>query len=70
MQAGRIDAVVTNEMVRALSYNTRIQLIIYILTEERGYFGEKPYGVGVGWKISFVAELNRVLNDESRQYSC
>ena len=34
------------------------------MTEEEGYFGEEPYGVGVRLEDkAFLAELNRVLNE-------
>lgn len=65
MQAGRIDAVVTNEMNgRFLITQENAADKFYILTEEEGYFGEEPYGVGVRKEDkAFLAELNRVLNE-------
>jgi len=65
MQAGRIDAVVTNEMNgRYLITQEKALDKYYILTEEEGYFGEEPYGVGVRMEDkALLAELNRVLNE-------
>jgi len=65
LQAGRIDALVTNEMNgRYLITQEKALDKFYILTEEEGYFNEEPYGVGVRMEDkAFLAELNRVLNE-------
>lgn len=63
--AGRIDAVVTNEMnARYLITTEKTADKYYILTEEEGDFGKEPYGVGVRKEdVAFLAELSRVLNE-------
>ncbi|MEL7563454.1 MAG: amino acid ABC transporter substrate-binding protein [Dehalobacterium sp.] len=65
VQAGRIDALVTNEMNGRYLINQEKSLDkFHILTEEEGYFNEEPYGVGVRMEDkAFLAELNRVLNE-------
>lgn len=65
LQAGRIDAVVTNEMNgRFLINQENAQDKYHILSEEAGYFGEEPYGVGLRLEDkAFLAELNRVLDE-------
>lgn len=65
LQAGRIDALVTNEMNgRYLITQEKSLDKFYILTEEEGYFNEEPYGVGVRMEDkAFLAELNRVLSE-------
>ncbi|MGI6678377.1 MAG: amino acid ABC transporter substrate-binding protein [Dehalobacterium sp.] len=65
LQAGRIDAVVTNEMNgRFLITQDNAQDKYYILSEEEGYFGEEPYAVGLRKEDeTFLAELNRALDE-------
>lgn len=65
LDAGRIDAVVTNEMnARYLITTEKTADKYYILTEEEGDFDKEPYGVGVRMEDkAFLAELNRVLNE-------
>lgn len=65
MQAGRIDAVVTNEMNGRYLINQEKALDkYYILTEAEGFFGAEPYGVGVRMEDkAFLAELNRVIDE-------
>ncbi|MBC2725422.1 amino acid ABC transporter substrate-binding protein [Desulfosporosinus sp.] len=65
LDAGRIDAVVTNEMNgRYLITTEKTADKYYILSAEEGYFGEEPYGVGVRIEDkAFLAELNRVLDE-------
>lgn len=65
LEAGRLDAVVTNEMnARYLITTEKTADKYYILTAEEGDFGKEPYGVGVRMEDkAFLAELNRVLNE-------
>jgi len=65
LEAGRIDAVVTNEMNgRYLITTEKTADKYHIFTAEEGDFGEEPYGVGVRMEDkAFLAELNRVLNE-------
>lgn len=65
MQAGRLDAVVTNELNgRYLIAQEKMLDKFYILSREEGDLGEEPYGVGVRMEDkAFLAELNRVLNE-------
>ncbi|WP_027366111.1 amino acid ABC transporter substrate-binding protein [Desulfotruncus alcoholivorax] len=65
LDAGRIDAVVTNEMnARYLITSEKTADKFYVLTAEEGDFGKEPYGVGVRKEDkAFLAELNRVLNE-------
>jgi len=65
LEAGRIDAVVTNEMNgRYLITTEKTADKYYILTEAEGDFGKEPYGVGVRMEDkAFLAELTRVLNE-------
>ncbi|MCO5386395.1 amino acid ABC transporter substrate-binding protein [Desulfosporosinus sp.] len=65
LEAGRIDAVVTNEMnARYLITTEKTADKYYILTAEEGDFDKEPYGVGVRMEDkAFLAELNRVLNE-------
>lgn len=65
LEAGRIDAVVTNEMnARFLISTEKTMDKYYILTEKEGDFNKEPFGVGVrkGDK-TFLTELNRVLKE-------
>ena len=65
LNAGRIDAVVTNEMnARYLITTEKTADKYYILTEKEGDFDKEPYGVGVRMEDkAFLAELNRVLDE-------
>ncbi|WP_092332597.1 amino acid ABC transporter substrate-binding protein [Desulfosporosinus hippei] len=65
LDAGRIDAVVTNEMnARYLVTTEKTADKYYILTEQEGDFGKEPFGVGVRLEDkTFLTELNRVLNE-------
>jgi len=65
LDAGRIGAVVTNEMnARYLITTEKTADKYYILTEQEGDFGKEPFGVGVRMEDkTFLAELNRVLNE-------
>ncbi|EHQ89285.1 amino acid ABC transporter substrate-binding protein [Desulfosporosinus youngiae] len=65
LEAGRIDAVVTNEMNgRYLITTEKTSDKFYILSAEEGDFGKEPYGVGVRKEDkAFLAELNRVLDE-------
>lgn len=65
LEAGRIDAVVTNEMNgRYLITTEKTADKFYILSAEEGDFGKEPYGVGVRKEDkAFLAELNRVLDE-------
>lgn len=65
LEAGRIDAVVTNEMnARYLITTDKTADKYYILTDKEGDFDKEPFGVGVRKEdVTFLAELNRVLNE-------
>lgn len=65
LEAGRIDAVVTNEMnARFLISTDKTTDKYYILTEKEGDFGREPFGVGVRKEdTAFLSELNRVLKE-------
>lgn len=65
LEAGRIDAVVTNEMnARYLITTEKTADKYYILTEQEGDFGKEPFGVGVRKEDkTFLVELNRVINE-------
>ncbi|TGE32035.1 amino acid ABC transporter substrate-binding protein [Desulfosporosinus sp. Sb-LF] len=65
LEAGRIDAVVTNEMNARYLINTdKTTDKYYILTEKEGDFGREPFGVGVRKNDkTFLTELNRVLKE-------
>lgn len=65
LDAGRIDAVVTNEMnARYLLTTDKKADKFYILTAAEGDFGKEPYGVGVRKEDkAFLTELNRVLDE-------
>lgn len=65
LEAGRINAVVTNEMNARYLITTEKTADKYtIFTEEQGDFGKEPFGVGIRLEDkTFLAELNRVLNE-------
>lgn len=65
LEAGRINAVVTNEMnARYLITTDKTADKYYILTDKEGDFDKEPFGVGVRKEdVSFLAELNRVLTE-------
>lgn len=65
LEAGRIDAVVTNEMnARFLISKDKTSDKYYILTEQEGDFGKEPFGVGIRKEDkAFLTELNRVLKE-------
>ena len=65
LDAGRIDAVVTNEMnARYLITTEKTADKFYVLTAEEGDFGNEPYGVGVRMEDkAFLDELNRVMDE-------
>lgn len=65
LDAGRINAVVTNEMnARFLISTDKTMDKYYILTEKEGDFGKEPFGVGVRKEdTAFLTELNRVLKE-------
>lgn len=65
LEAGRIDAVVTNEMnARFLISTEKTTDKYYILTEKEGDFDKEPFGVGVRQEDkAFLTELNRVLKE-------
>lgn len=65
LDAGRLDAVVTNETnARYLITKEKTANKFYVLTHEEGDFGPEPYGVGVRMEDkAFLAELNRVLSE-------
>ena len=65
LEAGRINAVVTNEMnARFLISTDKTSDKYYILTEKEGDFGKEPFGVGVRKEdTTFLTELNRVLKE-------
>ncbi|HZK83506.1 MAG TPA: amino acid ABC transporter substrate-binding protein [Desulfosporosinus sp.] len=65
LEAGRINAVVTNEMnARFLISTDKTTDKYYILTEKEGDFDKEPFGVGVRKEDgAFLIELNRVLKE-------